>query len=150
ANYCSLNISASYFAYTLKPAPVYLPIYRQAFLQANVQTFRPAVGNWGNTGVNLPARTAPATTNDSGTYITNEAMPFTKSIANVGFDCHQFPTNYLTRAADKSTSIFACKPPFGDSNLARHEYTKFDIRNGSLAGTGVNAVYVNVYNGNYL
>jgi hypothetical protein len=154
ANYCSINISGSYFGYTQKPHPIYLPIYRQAFLRPNVQSFAtadrgPVAAGIAQNRFIWAGRVAPSAS-DTTDYITNDAMPFAKSIANVNFDCHTFPSNYLTKAPDNSTSIFACKPPFGDSSLAKHEYNKFNILNGSLAGAGVRAVYINVYNGNYL
>lgn len=166
ANYCSLKLTGSYFGYTQKPSPPpkYMPIYRQALLRPNLQTFAAPQSNlvasgtaqnrfiWAGRVMFPTAPTAPAapTADDTSNYITNEAMPFAKDIVNVNFDCHQFPSNYLTKAPDNSTSIFACKPPFGDSSLAKNEYNKFHILNGSLAGTGVSAVYINVYNGNYL
>jgi hypothetical protein len=157
ANYCFINISGSYFGYTQKSPPSNLPIYRQALLRPNVQTFAPAdrgpvAAGIGQSRFIWAGRVS--TSDDTTDYITNDAMPFAKNIANVNFDCHAFPNNYLTKAPDNSTSIFACKPPFGDSSLAKHEYNKFDIKfdisKGSLTETGANAVYINVYTGKYL
>jgi len=161
ANYCSLKLAGSYFGYTQKSPPRYYPIYRQALVRPNLQTFAAADRGlvasgtaqnrfiWAGRVVFPTAPTAP-TADDTSNYITNDAMPFAKDVVNVNFDCHAFPSNYLTKTPDNSTSIFACKPPFGDSSLAKNEYNKFHILNGSLAGTGVSAVYINVYNGNYL
>jgi hypothetical protein len=154
ANYCSLTISGSYFGYTQKSAPINLPIYRQALLRPDLQTFAAAdrgmvAGGMGRRFI-WPGRMVPPAANDTTNFITNDAMPFAKDIVNVNFDCHAFPNNYLTKASDNSVSIFACKPPFGDGSLAKNEYNKFHILNGSLAGTGVSDVYINVYNGNYL
>jgi hypothetical protein len=154
AKYCFIKITASYFGYTQKPAPT---VYWQALPRSDARIFRSqdsgdlVAGRMPETRFILPARTTSAA-NDTTEYITNDAMPFSRDIVNVNFDCHDFPSNYLIKAADNSTEIFACKPPFGDASLAKNEYTKLHVINGSLAepDTGVSAVYINVYNGNYL
>lgn len=153
---CSIQVNGTYFGYTRKPSPIELPIYRQAYLQNHAYAFKANSSALGNAGMAMRFRFQPGSVaNSEGTdnYITNDAMPFVKQIADdVTFDCHEFPNNYLIRGADNSVNIFACKPPFGDGSLAKNEYNKFHIIHGSLADpdTGVSAVYINVYNGNYL
>jgi hypothetical protein len=156
ANYCSIRIHASYFGYTPQPAPIGVPIHRQLPSDARIWSGSEdrglVAGGMGENRFILPARTATDNSADTTNYITNDAIPFAKDIVNVTFDCHELPNNYLTKAADNSTHIFACKPPFGDASLAKNDYNKFHIMNGSLADpdTGVSAVYINVYNGKYL
>jgi hypothetical protein len=154
ASYCSIRITASYFGYTQKPVASTSPIYRPLFrtdlqsVGAGATGFFP--GRVATARFVWPGRPVAPVSNETPDYITNDAMPFVKDVLNVNFDCHQFPSNYLTKTGDNSISIFACKPPFGDSSLAKNEYNKFHLISGSLAGTGVSEVYINVYNGKYL
>jgi len=173
-SYCSVQLNAFYFGYRLIPAKPSFQIYRTAYLQSHTQTFLMKNSSSNITGTDIknrmrmsfPQRTtafaaaghsaivspaaSSAVASDSNNYATNEKMSLLKSIANVSFDCHDFPTNYLAKAADGTDNIFACKPPFGDGSLAKNEYSKFHLINGSLDGTGISAIYINVYNGNYL
>jgi hypothetical protein len=149
ASYCSIRITASYFGYRQKPGASTSPIYRPMLFRSDLQSFG-APGRVATARFVWPGRPGAPVSNETPDYITNDAMPFAKDVLNVNFDCHQFPNNYLTKTGDNSISIFACKPPFGDSSLAKNEYNKFHLISGSLAGTGVSEVYINVYNGKYL
>ncbi len=149
ATYCSIRITASYFGYTQKPGASTSPIYRPMLFRTDLQSVG-APGRVATARFVWAGRPVAPVSNETPDYITNDAMPFAKDVLNVNFDCHQFPNNYLTKAGDNSISIFACKPPFGDSSLAKNEYNKFHLISGSLAGTGVSEVYINVYNGKYL
>ena len=149
ASYCSIQITASYFGYTQKPGASTSPIYRPMLFRSDLQSVG-APGRVATARFVWPGRPVAPVANETPDYITNDAMSFAKVVLNVNFDCHQFPNNYLTKTGDNSISIFACKPPFGDSSLERNEYNKVHLISGSLAGTGVSDVYINVYNGKYL
>jgi len=149
ASYCSIRITASYFGYTQKPGASTSPIYRPMLFKTDLQSFG-TPGRVATARFVWPGRPGAPASNETPDYITNDAMPFAKAVLNVNFDCHKFPNNYLTKTGDNSISIFACKPPFGDSSLAKNEYNKFHLISGTLDGTGVREVYINVYNGKYL
>ena len=120
ASYCSIQITASYFGYTQKPGASTSPIYRPMLFRSDLQSVG-APGRVATARFVWPGRPVAPVANETPDYITNDAMSFAKAVLNVNFDCHQFPNNYLTKTGDNSISIFACKPPFGDSSLERNE-----------------------------
>ncbi len=153
--FCYLQINASYFGYTAKPIDQNFAPVKQQFRDTHRQTTNRVMlsANFATTSamrVSPQLNDTVKLADDPDDYVTNAAMPFSKTIGGVNFDCHTFPSNYVTRAPDNTVGIFACKPPFGDSSLAKNEYSKFHLIKGSLAGTGVSAVYINLYSGNYL
>ncbi len=153
-NFCSIEIKATYFAYTQKP---FFPLAIISREKARSPILGIAASRIINAGrprtlqaVWMNRQVQNDTTTQEREYITNNSMSFTTSIQNVCFDCRDFTSNYLLKTSDNNIIIFGCTPPFCQDGLSKNDYTKLSIINGSLEGTGISTVYIDKNNGSCL
>jgi hypothetical protein len=161
--FCAIALSGTYFAYTPKPVPFRLNLFQnvvfadQPRLLRTMPAQRPRI-QLGRLPVeqmvlNPAQRVTPATPNTDNDYDVKEALPFSRLIGNVNFDCAAYPLNYLSAGADNAVPVaFSCTPPFGGVDASRHQYSRFMLLQGDLGDNdyGVNQIFRNTYNGNFL
>lgn len=168
AKYCAFSVSGSYSGYVPKVQTAALKAYEAAYFGNRLQVLQgklqpgATIQKWIlNPIVNQQLRAvlpqdSPVVNlvNLDDDYDAKAAMAFSQTIANVNFDCANFPLCYV-EANDQSgakPTVFGCTPPFGDANAPRARYRVFDIQVGDISNKayGIKQIYRNAYNGNFL
>ncbi len=82
--------------------------------------------------------------------ITNASLLFTKVFNKVNYPCAAYPNNYFIKDNSTPPVSFGCLPPFGIPAADPHTFTLFRPQNVLLSEYGINYIYRNEYNFNYL
>jgi hypothetical protein len=169
--YCTISVTGGFFGYVPRPTSPQIDLYRAAFLDSHLQAMRvspqvvrtPAAAAIMLNRIDVGQPTAiprapvppPPIPNAVQTqdYDSRVTFPFRRAIAQISYDCHTFPDNYLVESSDGGTvTAFGCRPPFGDASTSRSTYSLLNLTKGSLRDRnyGIKQIYRNTYNGNFL
>jgi len=168
--YCTIEIRGSYAGYLPPPTPPILQNWHPILVKPVPQTpphpvnplprpIRPFVTIATHPVTTVAARPVvshpitpqPPARSPYDQYKLSSAIPFSSGIVYKDYAaCTAYPGNYVEYMDAASTVVrpFGCQPPF-DASQTAHRYSEYTPLE-SLTPLGVNSIYLNVVNGNFL